>query len=127
MVEDIDSEERRCPGEDKDKDVWRDSVDAGRRPSLTPPKLDVEGESLPFWEGEPPNIISPDLRTWTLSGRLRRTGGGSGGSGGDGWCMDFERKTRAEGDASGVLGLGLRNGDCCGVTLLDPYAAGVEL
>lgn len=125
MVEDIDSEERRCPGEDKD--VWRDSVDPGRRPSLTRPKLDVEVESLPFWEGVLPNMISPDLRTWTLSGRLRRMGGGSGGSGGDGWCMDFERKTRAEGDASGVfvLGLGLRNGDCCGVTLLDPYAAGV--
>ena len=65
-VDDTEREDRRCPG--VERLVCRERVDE-------------EDEELSKRVSEPCKT-SPDPRTWTLSGRLRLSGGGSDGKGG---------------------------------------------
>jgi len=68
-VDDTEREDRRCP--EVERLVCRERVDE---------EDDVETE-LSKRVSEPCKT-SPDPRTWTLSGRLRLSGGGSDGRGG---------------------------------------------
>lgn len=51
----------------------------------------------------PSKIIWLDGMTWTLSGRLRRIGGGRGGRGGLGWCIEWLLNDRLVGDSEDWL------------------------
>ena len=80
-VEDTEREDCRCPW--VEKLVFLDSDDE-----------EDETEGAPSRRVSDPCKTSPDPSTCTLSGRLRLTGGGSGGKVGLAWCIDCERKER---------------------------------